>query len=145
MIVIEIERRRTDLHRHARHNPLGLRGQQVAGRPQRWNRGPAAQTDQIVQNGVAPKAELFGHVAGDARAKVTRAGADKERIKLLRSQVGCGQRPAKRQSGELRRRPTKRRVQFVLRQTEDPPDVAHREMTGIDAAASGENGTQHEL
>ena len=57
VVVIEVERRRADLHRHAGDDGLGLRGQQVTGRPQRRDRRAAAQADQVVQDGVRPQAQ----------------------------------------------------------------------------------------
>ena len=117
----------------------------MTGRPQRRDSRPAAQADQIVQNGVAAQAELFGHVTGNAGTKVARAGADKKRVELLRPQVRSGQRPGQGNAGETRCLATECRVQFVRRKAENLPDVAQCKMAGGDAAVSCEDGPQDKL
>ena len=86
-VVVGVERRRADLHRHRRHPRPRVRGQEPLRRAQHRDRRPAAEPDQVLQVRRIPQTELLGHVARHPRAQVTGAGAHEQRVQVAGRQT----------------------------------------------------------
>ena len=141
-VVIQVENGGADFDCDTSNRSVGLRGKDMAGGAERGYRGAAAETDEVLEEGVGAKAEFLGDVAGEAWTEIPGARADQQRVEVCGPQIGLSEGGGQSARGEGGTFGAKDGVQFVGGAVENFLDVGRCKVAGDDSVVAAEDAVE---